>query len=533
MAKDDPIDQANAGAPAADIPDLKKKEKERKKAGASWGGAKPGGAPFSGATGGTVARAAASAAGASGGAAIAPAGSFSATVGRLASTLLGKFMIAGGVTAFLGGATMFGYGLFKGGPDGGTGSIGSNLGALASSLKIRPEGNGDRTAYMASKGEIVFDPVKKAAPADAAKNTDEKPAEAAPDQAGDPYAGQNADLGARPDLAQGKLAHNLSGAKLTSNLGGNFGGKNIFTANNGVAPKLNDSIGRVNIPGARNGGQLTAIRSSRTGRVSQGIAAKRLGSNRALGQLKVAKGMSLLGAQAQGTESAALARAAFDGASDSDSKKVEDDPDSTGSPNGTTGGGPGGGPGSGPGAPDMTSPNVDDPTAVPITMDPYNTAGMIGAIAALAKQAGQMKKNGMLLMAVGAVLVGIGAALLGNPFTAAIGAALIGVGSMLIGMGVAMMMMAAQMKAMADTMSQALSQATGDIKQDEINKYCIQQAYQNGTDPKACDPPQSIFDDPEFINREQDGAKRLQDQNERDGEVVETCAQQKTRKRAF
>ncbi|NNN07472.1 MAG: hypothetical protein HKL90_16405, partial [Elusimicrobia bacterium] len=51
--KDDVL-KANQGAPAADIPDLKKKEKERKKGGAYWSGAGNGAGAFSGA----VARAA-------------------------------------------------------------------------------------------------------------------------------------------------------------------------------------------------------------------------------------------------------------------------------------------------------------------------------------------------------------------------------------------------------------------------------------------------------------------------------------------
>ena len=114
MANNEDVNQANQGAPAVDIPDLKKKEKERKKAGAGWGGAKPGGSSFSGATGGAGARAAASAASSAGGAAgaagavgavgaagaagvarTAGAGWLSSLIARLTATAFGKAMAAG------------------------------------------------------------------------------------------------------------------------------------------------------------------------------------------------------------------------------------------------------------------------------------------------------------------------------------------------------------------------------------------------------------------------------------------------------
>ena len=226
MANNEDVNQSNDGAPAADIPDLKKKEKERKKAGAGWGGVKPGGGSFSGATGGTVARAAASAASSAGGAAAigaaeaAGAGWLSSMIATLTATVLGKALLAAGVAAFLMGAGLFGYAMLKGGAGGAAGAGGvGDLGAISSSMKVRGDG-ADRTGFIASNGEIMFDPLKKAAEAkkaEAEKAPEDKTAgEAVPpaDKSGD---GALAEKGGwnRPGLE-----HNMSGSKLSSGLGG-------------------------------------------------------------------------------------------------------------------------------------------------------------------------------------------------------------------------------------------------------------------------------------------------------------------------
>ena len=153
MANEEELNLANQGAPAADIPDLKKREKERKKAGAAWGGGKPGGGSFSGASGGAggaVARAAASAASASGGVAAAGTGGWfssmlaglsgwlSSTLARLTATILGKMILAAGIALVLAGAGVVGYGLLYGENAAGVGgSDGGQGGALT--IAVRPK----------------------------------------------------------------------------------------------------------------------------------------------------------------------------------------------------------------------------------------------------------------------------------------------------------------------------------------------------------------------------------------------------------
>ncbi|PIR15236.1 MAG: hypothetical protein COV48_15480, partial [Elusimicrobia bacterium CG11_big_fil_rev_8_21_14_0_20_64_6] len=384
MANNEDVNQANQGAPAADIPDLKKKEKERKRAGAAWGGAKPGAGSFSGASGGTVARAAASAASSAGGA----AGGLSPLIAKMTATALGKVAVATGAALFLGGAGLFGYAMLQGGGAAG-GAIG-DLGALSSSMKIRA-GGGDRTGYVASNGEIRFDPIKAAK---AKKTEAEKaPEDAAADAGVPPEPAADAGKGDLP-----RLEHNLSGSKLSSSLGGGFGGKNIF-AGNSSAPKLNADLGKVNIPGAQKG-RLSANRRAATARVSRGGRARKMKANKAFGQLKVAKGMSALGAGNSAAEGAhSTASNAFDGGAgngnvDGAPSMAEGEVDSPSSPNG---------------APDMTAPNVETPDAS--YLDQANAAALAG-IAKMAKAAGEMKKKAAQMRVMGYILIAVGIALI-------------------------------------------------------------------------------------------------------------------------
>ena len=172
---------------------------------------------------------------------------------------------------------------------------------------------------------------------------------------------------------------------------------------------------------------------------------------------------------------------------------------------------------SGPGgAPDVTAPNVDIPEGVAVDQ---NSFAMIGAIAEMAKQAGEMKKKAAMLMIAGIALIAVGIALLNTLFGAAIGAALIGIGGMLVGMSIMMSQMAEMMKGMADSMSQGLAARTGDVKQDEINKYCIDKAYNEGTDPKDCNPPDSVTENSRITEENNQAVEAVKDQNEKDGET--------------
>ncbi|MDD5302788.1 MAG: hypothetical protein PHS14_06720 [Elusimicrobia bacterium] len=500
MANNEDVNQANQGAPAADIPDLKKKEKERKKAGASWSGAKPGGGSFSGATGGTVARAAASAASSAGGVAAAGAaesagaGWLSAMIARLTATVLGKAILAAGVAMIVGGAGLVGYSLLNGGA-GGAGGVG-DLGAISSSMKVHTEG-GDRTGYIASNGEIMFDPIKAAAAkkAEAEKAPEDKAAGDAvpPEQAAD-AAGNGSGFN-RPGLE-----HNMSGTKLSSSLGGGFGGKNIFAGNSG-APKFDASMSKSAIKAGEKG-RLSASRNARTGRTVTGGKGKSMKANKAFGQLKIAKGMSALGAGASGAEGArSTASNAFDGTQGAGN--VVGGPaaptgavDSPSTPNG---------------APDMTAPTVADPTAG--LLDAVN-AQALSAIAAMAKAAGEMKKKAAQMRMYGYALIVVGIALIAAGCTIwtawciPLGIMIAGVGYMLVDMAGTMDKQADMMKAQAESMSQALAARTSDTKQNQINQYCIDQAYQNGTDPKNCNPPDTVTENTQVLRNDDAAVQR-------------------------
>ncbi len=192
MAKEEDIIQANAGSPAANIPDLKKKEKERKKAGAAWRGTPGAAGDFSGAVGGSGAAGAAASAAASAaaeGAGLLGAeagGGFFAGIMRflagLAGTLLGKLAMAAAAFLMMAAAGLLGYEMMKG--KGGDASVGTpNLGGIADSLHVH-EGGDDRTG-VDSKGDIRFDPLTAAKPAATAPPTDVKAAGATPGGAPD------------------------------------------------------------------------------------------------------------------------------------------------------------------------------------------------------------------------------------------------------------------------------------------------------------------------------------------------------------
>ncbi|MBI2788842.1 MAG: hypothetical protein HYX59_09190 [Elusimicrobia bacterium] len=495
MANNEDVNQANQGAPAADIPDLKKKEKERKKAGAAWSGAKPGGGSFSGATGGSVARAAASASSASGAAAgaaqAAGASWLSSTIAALTATAMGKMMVAAGVAIFLAGAGLVGYAMLHGGA-GGAGGVG-DLGAIASSMKVR-SGDVDRTGFVASNGEIMFDPIK-AAEAKKAAAEEKAPAEKTADAPvpPEPTADAAGMGGNRPGLE-----HNLSGAKLSSSLGGGFGGKNIFSGNSS-APKFNDSLAKASIKGGEKG-RLSASRNGRTGRTVNGGKAKSMKANKAFGQLKVAKGMSALGAGTSATEGAAATAAnAFDGGQGAGNVVGAPTPtgavDSPSTPNG---------------APDLTGPSVDVPSGVAVDPD---TSQALEGIAALAKAAGELKKKAAQMRMMGYALIAVGIALIAAGATIwtawliPIGIMIAGIGYMLVDIAATMDKQADLMKSMAETASQALSARTTDIKQKEINQYCIDRAYE-GTDPKNCNPPDSVTENRQTVENDNSSVER-------------------------
>jgi hypothetical protein len=334
---------------------------------------------------------------------------------------------------------------------------------------------GDDRLGVDSTGEVRFDPLNAAsqapaAPPPAAKAADDKPA---PDA--------KADAGADKPVPAGQLAHNMSGAQLSSSLGNNFGGKNIFGGNS-AAPKF--GAGMANIGGAA--GHLSTMKASTLHPTASRMTALRGSSNRALGQGFIANSLSKQGYAAANTSAEAassLAQGAFD-----QQQPVGGNLSTPGSPGGTgigTGGGDtppslgGGAPGDPGGLP--TAPA--DPTGG--ATDP-GLQGAISQISDLANQAMSNIQTGTIMMAIGAVLIGIGCACL--PF----GASLIAAGVALVIMGIMKISAGKSEAAQAIAMGQQLGSAIGNEQQAAAINYCTNNAITTGTAVQNCQPPESI-----------------------------------------
>ena len=468
--------QANAGGPEANIPDLKKKEKERKKAGAAWSGARGAAGEFSGATGGNAARAAASAAGALGeGAGLvgAESGGFLAGIARflaglaeslgmgefwaaVTSTLLGKLAVAAAAFLLVAAAGILGYGLLKG--KGGPGLGSPDLGGIADSMRVRA--GGDDRMGVNSKGEIRFDPLSApkapAAPAPTdAKAADEKPAP---------------DADARKPMSADLLAHNMSGSKLSSSLGGDFGNKNIF-AGNSVAPKFGGGPALSKIGGVK--GKLSAMKGTPSHAILSPRSVKKGSSNKAFGQLRLAKGLSQQGAAASSAEQAATtSQGAFD-----QQQPVGQGLDTHNFPGDT--------PPTMGGTPPDTSLNPNVPTTPGTGTDP-GLQNALQQISDLANKAMQDMKMGMMEIVIGIALIAAGLAFL--PW----GLALVLVGMGLVVMGGMLVMKAQQEQAQAKAMGQQLADNIDNMQQGDSVKACTDWAVQSGQPVSAC--PASVSD---------------------------------------
>ncbi len=502
--ENDDVLKANQGAPAADIPDLKKKDKERKKGGAAWSGARGGAGSFSGATGGTVARAAASAAGSaaeageagllgaaeSGGAGMLGAaetgaggvwGSISEFISGLTATLAGKLALTAAAMLVMGGAGLAGLALMRG--SGRARSSNMNLGGITDSMRIHSGGR-DRLGFV-NDGSLRFGGENKAKPAAAPKV-----AQAAPKPKVEPQPDASKKKDAENAGAPlNRLAHNLSGAKLSSSLGGDFGNKNIFSGSS-VAPKFNAGMSQVNLPHiAAQKGVLGNKQASRVSAHASSLEMGRGRSSRALGQLRLAKGMSMLGAGSHGETAAADAAGAFD-----QQQPTNGNLSTPSAPQGVVDS-----PSGGTGAPDTSMPGA--PATAPNTVGDPSTQNMLNQIGAMADQAGQMQKKGEMMLVIGMALIALGKYLCGTWIGATIGVAIMLIGAMVAGMGYMMEQMASQMAAMAKQMGQQVASRVGTYQGDVVN-YCTDQALQ-GTSVSNCQPPDSMTHHTDYLQNQQ------------------------------
>lgn len=458
MANQDDREASDPGAPSADIPDLRKKEKERRRGGLAWWGGRGAAGSFQGGgAAGAVARAAAGASGSVvGRAAGAPV--LSRFLAGLTATFLGKAAVALAALLAASGAGWLGYSLLKGGPALQTGLGGPSLGALSSTVRVRAGGR-DRLG-VAGGGELRFDPVE--APAPAAPPPQDQ---SAPEQAAEPEPPQAAQ-GAQE--SRDRLQHDLSGAKLTASLGGQFGGKNIFGgAGSGRAPRFGGALSKL-FPGKA--GKLGAMKSgaSRSNAASRSVS--RVRTSRAIGQLKMARGMSALGAQASAVEDAAASAAgAFDQNTSRGGVIGATGLGTTPRPLGTE-----------------PAPSAHDVSVLPgVTAADTAIQSALAGIQSMADQARKMKETGTMLIIAGLALAALGYFMIGTWWGAGVGWSLVAAGLAMAMSGYSMMQKSSDMAERAKEMGRQLAVRTGDAQSKIINE-CTDRTLNDGTPMANC-----------------------------------------------
>ncbi|HBL17447.1 MAG: hypothetical protein A2X36_08045 [Elusimicrobia bacterium GWA2_69_24] len=443
---DEPTFGGNGGNPGFDhiaIPDLKKKQKEKKGTGAAVtanapAAGNPVGAALQGASSGGLQ------AGAAGIGASAGAAGVSASGGLAGfAALLGSKIGIAAIALALAGAGFVGYTALKMGQSQGQKPGSPQLGGLSSDIKIaKRDAEGSRSLDMmakTSKGEIDWDSVPGAgAKKDAAKKSDEAAEVDAAAKAADEGAPAPEAFPEKQDRA--RLTGELSGSKLSSSLGGStFGGHDIFgKGGTGFKPTglANMSKSGGNLASAANKGgklgtprgQLGKMKGSR-GLMARNINTRNAQSGNALGQAKFADGMSKAGAAASSeTDQRNMSADAFDGQS------------TTGGESSGIGGGSSGGGGTaatlGEGAPEGDVWSDDDYTGTGYTAPSVtytgdqNTkdTGLIDAMKTL------MEVSVMLIL-IGSALVLIGEAMDWCP---CVGEIIAGIGRILCGVAMAL-----------------------------------------------------------------------------------------------
>ncbi|HAM35567.1 MAG TPA: hypothetical protein DEB40_02040 [Elusimicrobia bacterium] len=273
MADNEDFDLPDQDIPAVDIPNLKKKEKERKKAGAAWSSGAPKGPSFTGAAGGAgragagVARSAASAGRAGAGEAAAGAGeaavgagtgtAFGAGAGAeagffaqlfaragaifssLTSTLPGKAAVLAAAALLIGAVAVGVYRLFGAHGDASAGM--PDLGALSSTIQVGNDSDSGALDYAAGagKGLINWGNTETGL----GPKTEDGPQTGKGPRTPDEDAGKKDGVQtAQEGMLRDRMARDLSGSRLSSSLGGAFGASNIFTG--GPTARFGPTVGQ-------------------------------------------------------------------------------------------------------------------------------------------------------------------------------------------------------------------------------------------------------------------------------------------------
>ncbi len=499
--------QEKHDAPAPDIPDLKKREKERKKAGAAWGGGRPLGGPFAGATGGAgtagieavvgegriAAAAAQSGVGAAESEAVARAGAAAVAgtaavlpaglgwLGQASASYLGKILIGIGLASVLAGVGLYTYMRLHEKPALPPGE----LAPISDSIQMR-HGQNDarlRMAAQAGHGQFKFDdktPPAAETPAAAEKSQTQAPETPAENPWG--------------DILSATQGPRDSGQPWGS--APNSGGQNLLSMQTGSG--THNSAGRIpRYPGQK--GRLSKALEHGASHSNQTspMRTRNIRSGRAFAQLRYARGMSVLAAR--GSSEQGMRMTALTAFEQADTQGGQISPiDSAVPVNPSASGGEYGGT-----APLLGDPNAlpDEQPSPPGAVDPaqaQNYQNPMNGIKGLGASAGMLKLLAVLLIAIGIILIIIGACLIaigsamflgtGIPLIIA-GIALIIMGAMLIAMAIMMLMAAQKMAAQAKAAAAALESAYGQDYEKQNVDSCVQQAVDNGTSPDACQSP--------------------------------------------
>jgi hypothetical protein len=206
----------------------------------------------------------------------------------------------------------------------------------------------------------------------------------------------------------------------------------------------------------------------------------RVRADRAMGQLKAASAISGQAAGLNDEASRTLATNAFEG-KQAEGGQAPASPIGLSNPDAPTTVTP-----LGQGAPG--APEVTQHTNATDYQNDLNQAYNLGA------QAGDMKKQSMIMMILGFIMIAAGVALLFYPMTA-VGLAMIVAGSGMVGMAMMLQQQAQKTGAQAKQIGQAIHRQYGQEAQGKIVDTCMDQAITNGTRPENCqydnDVPQS------------------------------------------
>jgi hypothetical protein len=503
MAENDKTDLA-AGAPALDIPDLKKKEEEeRKRGGAALSSGKPG-TGFTGAVGGNGAagaRAAASsaAARAAAGEALGSSGILGA-LAALTSTLIGKVFVAAAVALVLSLAAVLAYKLRPAGAVSG----GPGLAGVGSGLKVR-KGGGDRTfAYSGLLAWVRGSGADEKSPTQSKEDVPAAPQAQAAAKGGEP-AGSGRGASGPGD----RLAHDLSGAKLSTELGGSAGGKSLPSESNGGMLSSGFDLSKIA------GMDSTAAQQGKLSKMSSGVRATVSGrrsvsgarSQRAIGQLKLARNLTsgMAGTTQEGART--MAADAFDGSKTNGGVLNTPSPGSSGAPvslnspgasggSGGSGGGGFSGESGASGAPGVyTNPadlkgtlsDIPSETEAAPGKDVTDWAGPVTTALDMAQKAYEMNNQSTILFGLGAAATVAAIALLATGVSAPAAAVAFAAAAALVASATVLRQQAIQTKEQATALGRQIKDLYGQEYQKKIIDECLEQALA-GTKPAECDP---------------------------------------------